>query len=475
MQKHQTPTDNRSHAIVIGAGMAGLLTARALVNHFSLVTIIERDTLPKEPQIRPSVPQARHSHVLLLRGQRILEHFFPGLGTELTAAGVPKIDMGIDFHWLNAWGWASRAPSDLVGYSCSRCFLEWSARRRLTAHRNLQFLEATRVHKLLSNKDNSRVIGVQLRSRNDLENVSELAADLVVDTSGRHSSLPKWLKALGYSPPAETTVDSGLGYSSRWYEIPQGFQADWKIVSIGQNPPHERHGGGLSSVEGNRWLLTLNSVGSDYPPADEAGFLEFARTLRSPIIYEAIKHAKPLSPVYSYRQGKNRWRHYEKLSKFPKGLIAMGDSVCAFNPFYGQGMTVAALSALALDQFLCQQFQRSQGKSISGFTKRFQKQLANISKAPWLMSKRQDLCWPTTTGGTLTPIDRLLQSYSEQLLRLGTENSDVHQTLLKVVNMVEPTSIVFQPSILGQVLVKVSEQAISRKAVQTNLRESLRI
>src|SRR5437870_340741 len=89
----------RSHAIVIGGGIAGLLAARVLINHFEMVTLIERDQYPNEPVFRPGVPQGRHVHSMLLRGQRELEVLFPDLGRKLVGNGAIERDYGHESHY----------------------------------------------------------------------------------------------------------------------------------------------------------------------------------------------------------------------------------------------------------------------------------------------------------------------------------------------------------------------------------------
>src|SRR5688572_3595615 len=77
-----------SHAVVIGASMAGLLAARALAEAYERVTVIERDALQAGPEQRRAVPQGRHVHALLPRGQEELEALLPGITDELIGAGA---------------------------------------------------------------------------------------------------------------------------------------------------------------------------------------------------------------------------------------------------------------------------------------------------------------------------------------------------------------------------------------------------
>src|SRR6185312_9234396 len=87
---------NASHAVVVGGGMAGLLTARVLTNHFEQVTLVERDVLTDSAQTRKGVPQGTMLHVLMPRGRRIVEQLFPGYGHELEAAGAVSVHMPAD-------------------------------------------------------------------------------------------------------------------------------------------------------------------------------------------------------------------------------------------------------------------------------------------------------------------------------------------------------------------------------------------
>jgi flavin-dependent dehydrogenase len=441
---------NREHAIVIGGSMAGLLAARVLADHFERVTIVERDRLPGEPSPRKGVPQARHVHALLVRGRTILEQLFPGLEAELVAAGAIQLDVSADFLWLSPAGWGPRFPSGVVTVSLSRDLLEWSVRRRLAALGKARFVEECDAIDLLANADRSGVIGVRVQSRASADGAQDLPADFVVDASGRGSRAPKWLTGFGYPAPRETTVTAFLGYSSRWYKMRRDRQTDWKAILLQTQPPHMARGGIVVPVEGERWLVTLGGYARDYPPTDEPGFIDFARSLRSPAIHDAIKDAEPLTPIYGYQRTENRLLHYEGLSRWPGGFAVLGDAVCAFNPIYGQGMTTAAQGALALDRCL-----RQAQNGLSRAARRFQKQLARSNADAWLMATGEDFRYPTTEGGGRSWATRLIHRYMDQVLLLAAERPDVYATFVRVLHLIEPPRTMFRPGIAGRVATRV--------------------
>jgi 2-polyprenyl-6-methoxyphenol hydroxylase-like FAD-dependent oxidoreductase len=441
------------HALVIGGSIAGLLTAKVLSKYFEQVTIIERDSFPEQPENRQGLPQAPHVHVLLKRGQQILEQFFPGIEAELATTGALVVDWANNISWLGFSGWAPRFRSGIVTSTCSRNLLEWIIRRRLAIEERVIFMEAGQVTSLLSNPNRTKVTGVRVRFRNQPE--ADIAADLVVDASGRNSLSPKWLEGIGYAPPQETVINSFLGYASQLYQPPTDFQSHWQCLYVTVQPPDKTRGGVIYQVEGNRWILTLIGVGRDYPPTDQSDFLDFARSLRSPVIYEAVKDAQPLSPIYGYRRTENRLRHYEKLSRFPENFIVLGDAVCAFNPVYGQGITVAALAALTLEQCLSKQLSSQPDSNLNGLSQRFQEQLSKVIAVPWLMTTGEDLRWHTTQGRQPDFMTRLMQWYIEQILKLQAESAEVHKVFLEVIHMLKPPSAFFKPSISVQVLKRV--------------------
>ena len=328
---------------MIGASLAGLVAARVLRDSFDEVLIVERDQIPQGPEPRSGVPQARHIHVLLVRGAQILEELFPGIRDELIAGGAPTVDWPSEILWLAPSGWVQRtgAPYELI--SASRDILDWTVRMRVLGRDGVRLLDGNDVTGLLAAARPARVTGVSIRSRSDGTS-TDLEADLVVDASGRNSHAPAWLTSLGYAQVQESVVNAFLGYSSRVYTPPAGFEPDWKGIVLTSRPPDSKRAGVLFPLNGGLWHVTLVGTGHDYPPTDEPGFVEFARTLRSPVLHDVLADATPKTSISGYRRTENQLRHFERMASFPDGFVVLGDAASAFNPVYGQGMSVAGLS-----------------------------------------------------------------------------------------------------------------------------------
>ncbi len=439
---------SEQHAVVIGGSMAGLLAARVLLNHFGRVTVLERDRIPDHPSPRPGVPQAHQVHILLHQGQCILEKLFPGLEEELEAAGALQINWTRDVRWLSLWGWSPETTSNLWTRPCSRALLEWKIYQRLQAEVNLSFSPSTQAIGLITNRQRTVVTGVHVNTRKGTDTIH---ADLVVDASGRNSALPKWLTQLGYSQPPQTVINSFLGYSSRWYERPSHWHVPWKVMLIQAKPPHDSRGAVIYPAEGGRWVITLAGIGHDYPPTGEADFLEFAKTLRSREVYDAMQQARPLSPIYSYRRTENCWHHYESLPQLPEHLVAIGDAVCAFNPVYAQGMTVAALGALTLDRCLSQVNAKT-AEALTGFSPNYYNQLAQMLSVPWLMATSEDLRWSTTVGSKPNWQTRLMYQYLDRVVQAALVRSHIYRAFWEVAHMVKSPRALFHPQILLPVL-----------------------
>jgi 2-polyprenyl-6-methoxyphenol hydroxylase-like FAD-dependent oxidoreductase len=441
-------TFDRHHAVVIGGSMAGLLAARVLSDHFEQVTMIERDRLTRDAEARKGVPQGRHVHGLLARGAVIMGEYFPDLFRNLAQDGAILVRLE-DVHWNQLGVWLAPVRSPVKALFQSRPFLEQHVRDQLAARDNVRIMDACEVAQLCAHND--RIKGVVLRYRTGEQHEEALSADLVVDTSGRGSRAPQWLNSLGYGNVQETSVTIDIGYATRIYRCPAHLPAGWKGLFIYGRPPDDKRGGVILPIQGGYWMVTLIGSLRDYPPDDEAGFLEFARSLAQPNLYEAIKDAEPVTPIAVYKYSANRWRHYERMERLPEGFIIMGDAACSFNPVYAQGMSVAAIEAQSLDRCLREQEMFAGNNSLVGFTQRFQQAIARDIKTPWLLSTGEDLRYPGTEGKRSLSI-RLLNRYTRRVIELTASDQRVTATLLRVRNLLKPLSALFQPRIILAVL-----------------------
>jgi 2-polyprenyl-6-methoxyphenol hydroxylase-like FAD-dependent oxidoreductase len=268
----------------------------------------------------------------------------------------------------------------------------------------------------------------------------------VVVADGRHSRLADWLIELGYEPPRETAVNSFQGYASRRYRPPAGFQADWKALYIQQAPPDHPRGGLISPVEGGFWLVSLIGGDGDYPPIDDVGFLGFARSLRSSALHEAIAEAEPLTPIVGHRATENRLRHYDRLQRFPGGVVVLGDAVCAFNPVYGQGMTAAAIGAEVLERWLLSPARRhspSRGQV-------FQHALARATAAAWQLSTGADYGFETTEGTPQGRFAQLVGRYLARVMQAATRQPGAMRRLTGVFHLLHPPTTLFGPGVLAR-------------------------
>ena len=446
-------------ALVIGGSIAGLLAARVLADYFDTVTIIDRDVFPLTPDHRKGVPQSHHAHGLLAAGRYIIEQLFPGIMNDLVADGATSASNVVPIAIVSPKGLLplSKQPGEIINFS--RYLLEWHIRDRVSQRPEIRIITHTEITGLLASEDHTRVIGVQVRERGQGSHTTTLNADLVVDASGRHSQTPQWLVELGYEAPPIETINSDLRYASRFYARPEHFPAEWQNLIVNGRPPHS-HAGLILSVDHERWHVTLGSLAGQYPPTDDAGFLQWARNLSDPSIYEALRVARPLTPIRVYRTPNSHLRHFEQLQRWPVGLIVTGDAVCAFNPIYGQGMTVSAMDAMTLKRCL----QEQQRSPRPNFEQHFQQQLARTIADAWLISTNEDLRWPgiVLSGARPRLGLRLLHRYMDLVLYSAVVDPELAHAYFSVIMMANPSRSLVHPRILARVLTAAGKRILKR-------------
>lgn len=204
----------------------------------------------------------------------------------------------------------------------------------------------------------------------------------------------------------------------------------------------------MRRVEGGLWTVVLVGIGGDYPPNDEAAFVEFARSLHSPAIYEAIKDAEPVSPVYGYRRTANRRRRYDRV-RLPENFLVLGDAACVLNPSYGSGMTAAALSAEALEESLDGLRHTLGGPDIlNGLGRRFHRRQTRAVAPCWTLTANSDRQWASGGPDELGFVRRGLHRISEEVMGLAVEREDVARALLETKNLIKSPAALLRPGIL---------------------------
>lgn len=437
-----------SRAVVIGGSIAGLLAARVLTDHFEKVTLVERDYFPEGVENRRGVPQGHHLHALLTKGQELISQLFPDIIPTLTERGAVVVDLAADTRWHHFGGYKIRFQSGVTVPFMSRPFIEHEIRQRVLSLSNFDYIDGHHAEELVATKDNSRVTGVKIRSPNSYKAETVLIADLIVDATGRGSQSPRWLESLGYTRPREEQVRIDLGYTSRIYERRPGDLEGAKGIYLLPTPPLGKRFGAVLPIEGDRWIVTLGGWLNDHAPADEQNFLEFARNLPTPDIYDVIRKIQPLTNFAVYKFQSNLRRRYEKMPRFPNGYIVVGDAICSFNPVYGQGMTVSAMEAEALNQSLKEQ--QSKG-NMHGLPQRYFGRVKNIINAPWLLTVGEDFHYPEVVGAK--PLGTgLLNRYADMIHRMSQHDPEVYKTFLYVMNLMQPPSVMFSPRIISRVI-----------------------
>jgi 2-polyprenyl-6-methoxyphenol hydroxylase-like FAD-dependent oxidoreductase len=432
---HEATTTKR-HGVVIGASMAGLLTARVLADRLDWVTIIERDALPDGPEARKGVPQGRHAHGLLPSGEAVIRDLFPGLMEELVAGGAQRVAMATG-RWWQGGGYRIAAPGAQDGTFLSRPFLERGVRARVERLPNVAIVAAAAKRLAV---ESERVRGVEVAWPDGTS--GSIAADLVVDTSGRGSQASGWLEDLGYPAPPVDAVRIDMGYATRIYRRTPGRRPEgtW-YVTIG-DPKVTKRFGVAFPIEGDRWLITVGGSHGDHPSAsDESAHLDFVRSLPTGDIAGIVLDEEPLGPIVAHRLPSSQWRRYDKVDRHPPGFLALGDSICSFNPAYGQGMSSAAQQACALADVL----DAADDIGSASLPKAFYRRAAKVIANPWAIAAGGDFAHAETTGAKPAGTD-VINRYVGRVVVAAQHDVAVAEALWDVQGLLAPPPSLMKPA-----------------------------
>lgn len=431
-------------AVVLGASMAGLLAARVLADAYGEVVIVERDELPATWANRRGVPQGRHVHTLLQSGSQGLDELFPGLLQDLVRGGAPRIDdLSRLFFSIGGHVLSQEPRVAEPAYQASRPYLEGKVRARVRELANVTIVEGTDVTGLVADPESAGVVGARVRGRRPNSAEELLPADLVVDAMGRAARTPAWLEDLGYERAPEERLAVDVMYSSQAVSLRPGALSE-SLVLVGPVPGRPT-GMALFAYESGTWIVTAIGYGGHHPPTDREGILAFVAGIAPSHVVAALMDSEPLGEVSTHRFPANQRRHYEKLRRFPEGLLVFGDSICSFNPIYGQGMSVATLEALALrhclehgDRQLARRFFRAAGKQVD---------------VAWQLAVGSDLALPEVAGPRPASV-RLVNAYVDRVQAVAEHDPDIAQRFLQVVSLVEPPASLFRPTVVRRVLAR---------------------
>ena len=429
----------RAHAVVVGGSVAGLLMASALSEAFESVTIYDRDSLPDNAEPRRGVPQGRHAHALHGRGADALGELLPGFWGDMVAAGGLTGDAQTDVAWYLDGYRLKPARSGLTGMALTRPTLEHLIRRRTAALPNVKIAECVDVTSLLT--EDGRVTGVRIRPSGRDTAIADpaeepVAADLVVDATGRGSRAATWLAELGFPVPRTSQVRGGVVYVSRHYRS-EPAQIDGLIGALTTPYPGQPRAAVVLRQEGSKFVVVLAGMVGEDPPMDEAGMLAFADSVDCPEVTEVLRTSPPLNDPVKMRFPASVRHHYEALGRYLDGFLVAGDALSCLNPVYGQGMTIAALEALALKALLA-------AGVTEGLPRRYFRATGKLVAEAWSTSAIGDLRFPEAEGKR-RPVDRLINAYLERYRAAASVDATLGTAFLRVANTIDPPTRLLSP------------------------------
>lgn len=427
-----------SHAVVIGGGIAGLLSARVLIDAFEEVTLLERDSIPDDVVARRGLPQGQHVHVLLEAGRSILTDLFPGFQDDLKAAGGVIIDAGKELEYHEQGDYLADCTEPLPMCCASRPLFQDVVRRRVADQDGITIRPECHFTGYRTNDAITTVKGVDFTNQEG-ENET-LQADLVVDATGRTSRTASWLDDHGYQSPPVDTVNVDLAYSTVRVNRPA---EDTKAYLCVPSAP-DTHGGAAVPIENEQWIVTLFGMFGSHPPTTQNELIQFAKSLASPKIATLLEDQNWSSEeIQHYPFPSNQWRHYEQLQDFPEGLLVTGDAIASFNPIYGQGMSVAALDAMRLHRTL------ADGKTDLAL--RFFDRVSEHIDIVWRIAVGSDFEFPQTEGPKPLGTD-LFNRYLSRLVTTAHNDPQVSTEFYRVLRLEKPPTTLLKPGIAGRVL-----------------------
>jgi len=446
--------------IVLGGSVAGLLAAGAAFGENRRVIVIDRDVEPNDDGDivfgRKGTPQDEHIHGILDGGIRCFEQLCPGFSKIYQENGARVVDRAKDIRYFRGNQWMTSYEGSYSMFS-SRPIVDRTLRKSLKAKfgSNLEFRWSTSVSGLKFSSDSDTVEGVILST-------GEIVyGDLVVDALGRGSRCDKYLEENGFGLAPMDEIYMDLAYSSNIYSFDIGTFEHLTTEGLIIFPSADTSRGcttvrinpvvvpGVSDEKHNKafFLVTLYGYQEHKPNCkSHSEFLSFSKALLSDSVFTLLQLGTPVNPQPKvYATPKQFFRRYDKLSAFPKRFVALGDSVCALDPSYGQGMSTAAYEAVVLQEAM-------ESILISGTTQNAQMEISNRAYMPFMINAMENFKYKRTTGYN-PPMSNVVRWALERAFQASAKDKVVFNALLDVANYNVGPEIFVRPSIMFRILV----------------------
>jgi 2-polyprenyl-6-methoxyphenol hydroxylase-like FAD-dependent oxidoreductase len=428
-----------------------MATAKVLASTFSRVLVLEKDQDHTRSEGRPGAAQGWHLHHLLIAGQRQLESIFPGIIDDMVAAGAFRVDMGEQYRIMLAGSWKKVGPTGVEIVCAGRPLLEWCVRRRLDSEPAIDYRYESEVVDLVFDPGTRSVVGVAVERDG---NRAVIAAEFVVDASGKNTPVPGILERAGFGTAIVEEDCLNCFYSTMQHRVPS--QRAWRdkvmVICYAQRPQQQYYAAQYFT-DSTRTILSTSLVGYNCyrPPRNAAEFREFARLMPSLAIGSELDGLEPCSPVYNFRYPEMRRFRYESMGTLPAGLVAVGDAYCSADPVSGAGMTKSLLELDELRKLL-----RADAPRDQRLVRNYYRNVSRIADRIWLVIREQNLRYTwIKDGARKRPFYfRAHNWYVDRVFELLHEDPQVYRLYLLVTHFVEPPGALLRPRIVARVLAK---------------------
>jgi flavin-dependent dehydrogenase len=428
---------NNKTAIILGGGISGLLVSKVLSKKYEKVIIIEKDELEDRPEVRQGQSHAGQFHVLLLRGLNTMERYFQGITEELKDGGAVDLDLGDGAYWYSYGGVKQNIITGINTLLSSRKLIDYTVRKRVEKIPNVQIVDKTRYIDLI--EKNGTIIGVKVKAIDTEE--YEIESDLVIDATGRGTLTPKWLENNHYPKPEEEKTIVNITYKTAIYNRPVGGIQQGKMMMYSPKSP-EKIGVVIQPIENNKNLVCVAGWHKEDPPTDE-DLMEFLKQLPDQRFYNVLAACQKESDFVTYKFPFCLRKYFEKLSKFPKGFLPIGDVFCNLNPAHGQGITSACLQVEILEELI-------EKHDPANMSKIYFKKVSKVLDQCWNASAFENFRYEETIGKKPKGVNTV-NKYMVAIHKAANKNASVYAELVKVSVMIKPAINLFSPNFLWKV------------------------